>query len=163
MKPILLSIFFFLASMSLAMAQNEPEPIIDSEMKIQFSAPPGWKTTKKGDGYLMGSPNTSGFMLIKVQNFATIVSLKSAMEAGLQLEDGSKLVPVGDLNLLGNLGVSGIYVGAIDGTEMKGFLMALMPPSKGRAVICISVAPLYLFNQTNMDELKTLLRSVVFL
>ena len=44
------------------------------------------------------------------------------MEAGLQLEGGSKLVPVGDLNLLGNLGVSGIYVGAIHGTEMKGLL-----------------------------------------
>jgi hypothetical protein len=41
--------------------------------------------------------------------------------------------------------------------------MALMPPSEGRAVICISVAPADIFNQSNMDELKTLLRSVVFL
>lgn len=163
MKPILLSLFYFLASMSVLSAQNGQEPIIDSEMNIQFSAPAGWKTTKKDDGYLMGSTNTNGFMFINVQNFATIISLKSAMEAGLQLEDGTKLVPAGNLNLLGNIGVSGIYIGQIDGTEMKGFLMALMPPSRGRAAICISVAPVYLFNQTNMDELKSLLRSIIFL
>jgi hypothetical protein len=102
-------------------------------------------------------------MFINVQKFATIISLKAAMEAGLQLEDGSILVPAGNLTLLGNIGVSGMYIGQIDGTEMKGFLMALMPPSKGRAAICISVAPEYLFNQTNMDELKSLLRSIIFL
>jgi len=162
-KSILLSIFYILLSTSIVLAQYEVDPIVDNDMKLQFSAPEGWKTTKKADGYLMGSPNTNGFMLLKVQSIPTISSLKSAMEQGLQLEDGTKLEPVGELNMLGSLGVSGMYIGTIDGTEMKGFLMALMPPSKGRAVICISVAPIYLFNQTNMDELKTLLRSVIFL
>lgn len=147
----------------MSQAQTQNEPIIDNKMKLQFSAPAGWKISKKDDGYLMGSPNTSGFMLIKIQDFDSIISLKSAMESGILLEDGSKLLTDGDLNLLGDKGVSGMYMGAIDGTEMKGFLMALLPPSEGRAVICISVAPADIFNQSNLDELKTLLRSVVFL
>ena len=163
MKSILFSIFYLLACTSISLAQNEVKPIIDKEMKIQFSAPDGWKVTKKTDGYLMGSPNTNGFMFIKVQNFATIKDLKSAMKKGIKLEDGTELTPDGDINMLGSMGVSGIYLGSIDGTEMKGFLMALMPPSKGRAAISISVAPITLFNQSNMDELKILLRSVTFL
>jgi len=147
----------------MSQAQTQNEPIIDNKMKLQFSAPAGWKISKKDDGYLMGSPNTSGFMLIKVQDFDSIISLKSAMESGILLEDGSKLLTDGDLYLLGGKGVSGMYKGVIDGTEMTGFLMALLPPSEGRAVICISVAPADIFNQSNMDELKILLRSVVFL
>jgi hypothetical protein len=163
MKSILLSIFSLLVIISMSQAQTQNEPRIDNKMKIQFSAPVGWKISKKDDGYLIGSPHTSGFMLIKVQNFDSIISLKTAMESGILLEDGSKLLTDGDLNLLGDMGVSGMYLGAIDGTEMRGFLMALMPPSEGRAVICISVAPADIFNQSNIDELKTLLRSVVFL
>ena len=163
MKSILLSIFSLLVIISMSQAQTQNEPRIDNKMKIQFSAPVGWKISKKDDGYLIGSPHTSGFMLIKVQDFDSIISLKSAMESGILLEDGSKLLTDGDLNLLGDMGVSGMYLGAIDGTEMRGFLMALMPPSEGRAVICISVAPADIFNQSNIDELKTLLRSVVFL
>ena len=163
MKSILISIFYILTCTGISLAQDEAEPIVDKEMKIQFSAPDGWKVTKKTDGYLMGSPNTNGFMLIKVQNFATIKDLKSAMKKGIKLEDGTELTPDGDINMLGSMGVSGIYLGTIDGTEMKGFLMALMPPSKGRAAICISVAPISVFNQSNMDELKILLRSVTFL
>jgi hypothetical protein len=163
MKSVLLSIFSLLVIISMSHAQTQNEPRIDNKMKIQFTAPVGWKISKKDDGYLMGSPHTSGFMLIKVQDFDSIISLKSAMESGILLEDGSKLLTDGDLNLLGDMGVSGMYLGAIDGTEMRGFLMALMPPSEGRAVICISVAPADIFNQSNMDELKTLLRSVVFL
>ena len=69
----------------------------------------------------------------------------------------------GELSNLGNQGVSGMYRGTIDGKEMLGFLMALMPPSKGRAAICITVAPVDVFNQSNMDHLKILLRSVIFL
>ncbi len=163
MKVIFISICYFLVSLSTSMAQTVQESIIDEELKIQFSPPKGWKTSKKDNGYLMGSPNTSGFMLIKEQDFSNIIKLKSAMESGIELADGSVMKPIGELNLLGDVGVSGMYLGIIDGTQMKGFLMALMPPSKGRAVICLSVAPEYLFNQTNMDELKTLLRSVIFL
>jgi hypothetical protein len=85
------------------------------------------------------------------------------MEAGILQEDGSILELNGDLTNLGNQGVSGMYRGTIDGKEMLGFLMALMPPSKGRAAICIAVAPIDLFNQSNMDQLKILLRSVIFL
>jgi hypothetical protein len=163
MKLIPISIFYLLASINALMAQSEPEAIIDNEMKIQFSPPADWKTTKKENGYVIDSPNTSSFMLIKEEDFGTIVKLKSAMEAGIELEDGSIMKLSSELSLIGDIGVSGMYSGVMDGTPMKGFLMALMPPSKGRAVICLSVAPENLFNQTNTDELTTLLLSVIFL
>ena len=163
MKPFTLLIFFFLVGISLSLAQEENKVIVDNEMKIQFSVPDDWKATKKGDRYLMGSPDTNGFMLIQVQNYSSLKKLKAAMEAGILLEDGSKMKPSSELTMLGKQGVSGMFIGVVDGTKMNGFLMALLAPSTNRAAICISVAPSNLFNQTNMDELKTLLRSVIFL
>ena len=85
------------------------------------------------------------------------------MEAGIEQNDGTKLMLNGSLRLLGNQGVSGMYMGKIDEEEVTGFMMALFPPYETRAAICISVAPSKLFNQTNMDQLKLLLRSVIFL
>ena len=163
MKLILLSFFCFLGSINASLAQSDQEVIIDNEMKIQFTPPTDWKTSKKENYYLMASPTTSGFMLIMEEDFSTIVKLKSAMETGIELEDGAIMKLVGELNLIGDIGVSGMYEGVIDEKEVSGFLMALMPPSKGRAAICLSVAQENLFSQTNMDELKKLLGSVIFL
>jgi len=163
MKSTLIAIFLAGLTITSTQAQNNESVIKDNDQKIQFTVPDGWQSTKKGDGYLMGSENTHGFMLIKVQNFKSIKKLRSAMEAGIEQEDGSILALDGELSNLGKQGVSGMYKGTIDGTEMQGFLMALMPPSKGRAAICITVAPVELFNQSNMDQLKILLRSVIFL
>jgi hypothetical protein len=163
MKPTLIAVLLIGCSLTSTLAQDETSVIKDDEMKIQFTVPDGWKSTKKENGYLMGSENTNGFMLLKVQDFKSLKKLRLAMEAGIEQDDGSKLMVDGELSNLGNQGVSGMYRGTIDGKEMQGFLMALMPPSKGRAAICIAVAPIDLFNQGNMDQLKILLRSVLFL
>ena len=163
MKSTLIAILLIGFSLTSTLAQEDASIIKDDEMMIQFTIPDGWKSTKKDDGYLMGSENTNGFMMLKVQDFKSLKKLRLAMEAGIEQEDGSKLMVDGKLSNLGDQGVSGMYRGTIDGKEMQGFLMALMPPSKGRAAICITVAPIELFNQSNMDQLKILLRSVIFL
>jgi hypothetical protein len=162
MKSILLTLVYISLFSTGLWAQGNSEPIISEEMKIQFTPPEGWKATQKEYGYLMGSPNTPGFMTIKVQKVTSLKKLKSTMEAGIEQEDGSLLMPAGDLTMLGSQGVSGIYKGTVEGTEMTAFLMALMPPSKGRVAICVAVAPKDLFNQSNIDQLKLLMRSVVF-
>lgn len=163
MKSTLIAFLLIGFSLTSTLAQDDASLIKDDEMKIQFTIPDGWKSTKKDDGYLMGSENTNGFMMLKVQEFKSLKKLRLAMESGIEQDDGSKLMVDGKLSDLGKQGVSGMYRGTIDGKEMQGFLMALMPPSKGRAAICITVAPIELFNQSNMDQLKILLRSVIFL
>ena len=163
MKSTIIAFLLIGVSLPFAVAQDDSSTIKDNDIKIQFTVPDGWQSTQKADGYLMGSENTNGFMLIKVQDFKSLKKLRSAMEDGIEQEDGSKLELAGELSNLGNQGVSGMYLGKIDGIEMQGFLMALMPPSKGRAAICIAVAPAELFNQSTMDQLKILLRSVIFL
>lgn len=163
MRRIVVIVISIIITQSALIAQDAPEAIIDDEMKIQFTPPEGWQVTKKDIGYVMGSENTQGFMLLKVQDFKTLKKLKSAMESGVEQEDGSILKPAEELTMLGKQGVSGIYTGTIDDTEVTGFLMALLPPSKRMAVICISVAPQNNFNQSNIDQLKILLRSVIYL
>ena len=138
------------------------QKIADDDMGIEFTPPEGWQATKKEVGYLMGSAHTQGFMLLRSDEFKSIKALKSAMKKGIQQEDGSLLKPTKDLAILGDKGVSGMYSGTIDGTEMTGFMMALMPEGKGLAAICISVAPTNNFNQSNIDQIKLLMRNIKF-
>jgi hypothetical protein len=162
MKLTLALLCWLAISHTTTLAQADKEVIKDDDMKISFVVPDGWQATKRDNGYILGSTDTKGFMLVEVRHFESIKKLKKAMEAGIEQEDGSKLMPNGDLSMLGQQGVSGMYEGIIDDIEMTGFLMALMPPSKSKTVICISIAPKTIFNQSNMDQLKLLLRSVIF-
>lgn len=134
--------------------------VSDSNLGFDFTPPEGWIATKKEHGYVMGSTHTQGFMLLQSQDFKSQKALKNAMDAGIEQEDGTMMMPVGELNMLGKQGVSGMYAGKIDEVEMKGFMMAFMPEGKGIAAIGIAVAPATVFNQSNMDQLKLLLRSV---
>ena len=84
MKSTLIAILLIGFSLTSTIAQDEASVIKDDEMKIQFTIPEGWKSTKKDDGYLMGSENTNGFMLLKVQDFKTLKKLRLAMEAGIE-------------------------------------------------------------------------------
>jgi hypothetical protein len=140
-------------------AQTESNTIKDDSLGVTFIVPDGWSATKKPVGYVMGSASTQGFMLLNTDDFNSLKSLKAAMETGIEQQDGSMLTPDGDLAMLGKLGVSGMYQGVIDGIDMLGFMMAILPDGKGKAIICISVAPKNVFNQSNMDQLKILMRS----
>ncbi len=142
-------------------AQTEENIIKDDSLGVTFIVPDGWSATKKSVGYVMGSASTQGFMLLKTDEFSSLKNLKSAMKTGIQQQDGSMLTPDGDLSMLGKLGVSGMYQGVIDGIDMLGFMMAILPDGKGKAIICISVAPRNVFNQSNMDQLKILMRSAI--
>lgn len=143
-------------------ATANAQTVSDEDLGFDFTPPDGWNATKKAHGYVMGSANTQGFMLLQSQEFKSLKALKSAMQTGIEQEDGSLMTPEGDLNMLGKQGVAGMYTGIIDEVEMKGFMMALMPEGKGVAAIGIAVAPATVFNQSNMDQLKMLLRSVQF-
>ena len=136
--------------------------IENSDLGISFVVPEGWTATKKIDSYILGSSKASGFILLKTENLHSIREVKAAMEGGIELEDGSKLMPVEKLNLLGKQGVAGLYKGIIDEVEMTGYLMALMSTTKQKTVLCISVSPTPNFNQSNLDYVKILIRSVIF-
>lgn len=141
---------------------QDDKRITEDGLGFSFIVPDGWEVNRKDIGFVMGSAQTEGFMLIYRGDFKKLADLKKAMNNGIEQEDGSKLMPAYDLTDLGDQGVAGMFTGTIDGTEVKGFLMALLPPSKKKAAVCLSVAPASTFNQSNMDQLKILLKSVIF-
>lgn len=159
-KQILAVILVFLSS--LFVFGQETERILDKEMDISFGVPEGWKATKEGDYYLLGSPGTSGFMMIKTELLHSMNEVKAAMETGIKTKDGSVMKPAEELRQLGDQGVAGLYHGNIDDVEMTGYLMALMNAAKQKTVLVISVSPSASFNQSNLDNVKILLRSVIF-
>ena len=151
----------FLLLLNVAMAQDITRTNIP-EMGISFAVPDGWSATKKDDAYILSSPGFNGFIMLKTVLLHSINELQTAMENGIELQDSTKLVPVEDLKLLGQQGVSGIYQGMIDEQEMTGYLIALMETTKQKTVLCISVSPSDKFNQSNLDYVKILVRSVIF-
>lgn len=161
MRITLLAIILLSLCENPTLAQ-ETNRILDDEMGISFAVPQDWQATKEEDRYIMGSTGISGFMLIKTESLHSINELKEAMEAGIETKDGSIMTPAQDLSLLGQQGVAGLYHGKIDDVEMTGYLMALMNASKEKTVLCISISPSSNFNQSNLDYVKILLRSVIF-
>ena len=165
-QPLLMPLIVLLlfCTFNQSFAQDGPQTGRDEDMKLQFIVPSGWSVAKKEIGYVMVPyETTDGFILVKEDSFVSVKDLKVAMTNGITQENGTVLKPIGDLTDLGSQGVAGIFQGTIDEQEVKGFLMALMPPSGGRAAISVVVAPLEYFNQSHIDELKMLVRSIIFL
>ena len=143
--------------------QQEPQTIIDKEKRIQFTVPDGWTATEKEFGYRLDDNETKGFILIELKNHTSLSDLKLEVNKGITQEDGTLLTTLEPLTDLGSLGVMGLYQGKVKGKSVKGYLMALMPPSKSRAVITIIVVPKPIFDQSHIDELKALFSSIIFL
>ena len=154
-------LFCFILILNAASAQ-EAERTQDSELGISFSVPDGWSATKKGDAYILSSAGFNGFVMLKTELLHSINEVQSAMENGIELQDSTKMMPVEDLKLLGQQGVSGMYRGKIDEQDMTGYLIALMETNKQKTVLCISISPSDKFNQSNLDYVKILVRSVIF-
>ena len=146
-----------------SIAQQEPQTIIDKEKRIQFTVPGGWTATEKDFGYQLDANETNGFILIELKNHTSLSDLKLAVNKGITQEDGTLLTTLEPLTDLGSLGVMGLYQGKVDGKSVKGYLMAIMPPSKSRAVITIIVVPKATFDQSHIDELTALFGSIIFL
>lgn len=158
----LISILLIIVILPFSGFCQDESRIEDAEMGFSFSVPEGWQSSKKEDSYILGSPKANGFILVKTENLHSIKEVKTAMEGGIELEDGTKLMPVEKLNMLGKQGVSGLFRGVIDDVEMTGYLMALMSITKQKTVLCISVSPTPNFNQSNLDYVKIVIRSVIF-
>lgn len=144
-------------------AQNGPQTVRNEDLNIQFIVPADWTVNTKNGGYLLAPADTEGFIMINVQEVKSQTALREAMENGIVQDDGTKMMPVAELNDLGKQGVAGLYKGKLGENEMEGFMMALMPPTGERAVVAVVVAPVPYFNQSHMDILKSVVRSVVFL
>jgi hypothetical protein len=165
-QPLIISfiVMLLVSSLTTSFAQDGPQTVRDEDLKVQFIVPSGWSVTKKDIGYVMVPYETpDGFILVEVDSFVSVKELKVAMTNGITQEDGEVLTPIAELADLGSQGVAGLYEGMVDEKEVKGFLMALMPPSGGKAAIAIVVAPAEYFNQSHIDELKLLFRSIIFL
>lgn len=85
------------------------------------------------------------------------------MDNGIVQEDGSKLSLVNELQPMGEDGLAGMYEGSIDEKNVRGFMMGKLDKKSGKGVVIIVVAPQERFNQSHMDALKTIARTLTFI
>jgi len=135
----------------------------NTNLGIEFSHPTTWTLTPKVDGYLLGSTRLEGFILIRVQSYKTLKKMKAAMQNGIAQEDGNLLTLLNELQPFGENGLAGMYEGMVDEQKVRGFMMAKLDTKNGKGAITIVLAPETRFNQSHMDALKIIARSLKFL
>lgn len=133
----------------------------NADLGIEFTYPSNWNLTQKEDGYLMGVENKEGFILIKVEAYKSLKKMKASMQNGIAQEDGTVLTLLNELQPYGENALAGMYEGTVDEKKVKGFLIGKF--NKGKSAIAIVVAPETRFNQSHIDALKMIGRSLVFL
>ncbi len=135
----------------------------NTELGIEFTYPSNWNLSPKEDGYLLGVENREGFILIKVESYKSLKKMKASMQNGITQEDGSILSLLNELQPYGENALAGMYEGTVDENKVRGFLIGKFNNKNNKSAITIVVAPETRFNQSHMDALKMIGRSLVFL
>ena len=159
MKSISIILVILLVS-TISWAQ---ESETNADLGIQFSYPSNWNLTPKEGGYLLSVEKREGFVLIKIEAYKSLKKMKDSMQNGITQEDGAVLTLLNELQPYGENGLAGMYEGTIDEKKMKGFLIGKFHEKTNKSAITIVIAPADRFNQSHIDALKMIGRSLKFL
>lgn len=159
MKPFsLILILLFVANLSVAQKTEN-----NADLGIEFNYPSNWSPTVQKDGYLIGSEKLEGFILVRVGSFKSLKKMKASMQNGITQENGSVLTLLNELQPYGENALAGMYEGTVDEQKVRGFLIGKFNTKNNKSAFAIVVAPENRFNQSHMDALKMIGRSMTFL
>lgn len=144
-------------------AQEFEKKETNETLGVEFTYPINWKPTTQEGGYILGSEGLEGFILIRVESYKSMKKMKEAMKNGIEQDDGSKLTLINDLQAMGDSGLAGMYQGIVDEQKVRGFMMSKLDKKSGKGAVVIVVAPEERFNQSHMDALKTIARTLTFI
>lgn len=153
-------ILYFLSISNLVLAQEKEA---NTSLGIEFSYPSNWTPTANENGYLIGSEKLEGFILIRVESYKSIKKMKASMQNGITQEDGTMLTLLNELKPYGENAFAGMYEGTVDKQLVRGFMIGKFNKGNNKSAITIVVAPATRFNQSHMDALKMIGRSLIFL
>lgn len=159
MRTIYLAISFLL----IANFSNAQKTETSAELGIEFDHPTNWAPTAKEDGYVLGSEKLEGFIIIRVGSYKSLKKMKASMETGIEQEDGTLLSLLNELRPYGENALAGMYEGTVDEQKVRGFLIGKYNPKTNKSAFAIVVAPSDRFNQSHMDGLKMIGRTLKFL
>ncbi len=135
----------------------------NKKLGIEFEYFSNWVLTEKPDGYLLGSEKIEGFIIIRVESYKSLKAMKSSMKEGIKKEDGTMLTLASELRPYGENALAGMYEGVVDEKKVRGFLIGKLEPKSKKSVFAIVVAPEERFNQSHMDAVKIIGRTLKFL
>lgn len=135
----------------------------NTSLGIEFSYPSNWTPTANENGYLIGSEKLEGFILVRVESYKSIKKMKASMQNGITQENGTMLTLINELKPYGENAFAGMYEGTVDEQLVRGFMIGKFNKANNKSAITIVVAPATRFNQSHMDALKMIGRSLTFL
>jgi len=116
------------------------EQVKDAINGYIFNVPKGWVHQQADGQILMGSNTIPGIISVSPHQAKSLQELQDLMSQGLQ-EEGVYLMPDGAFQQQAQNRISGYYKGSVQGTQAKGYLVALLSPNGGGVYILALSTP----------------------
>ncbi|NBC83244.1 MAG: hypothetical protein GVY19_07655 [Bacteroidetes bacterium] len=111
---------------------------------ISFNIPEGWVGQETDGGYLMGSNNVPGLIMMIPHEIQSVKQLEAEARRGLNEGNGTALSLQGDIEQLGNNAIGGEYSGTLEWQAAKGYAVGTINPhGTGVTIIAITTADKY--------------------
>lgn len=141
------------------------EQVRDAINGYSFNVPDGWVHQQADGEILLGSHTIAGIISVSPHQAKSMQELQGLMSQGLQ-EEGIYLMPDGAFQQQTQNRITGYYKGSVQGTQAKGYLLALLSPHGGGAYILalstpdklgqeIETAATYLASTTQFSKRET--------
>jgi hypothetical protein len=132
------------------------------EPGISFDIPQGWQGHEGEDMVILGSTTVPGIVIITTHT-STIDELMREAKSGIVDQNGTRLTLNGQLRMVGNNAVAGMFQGTMEYQPAKGYIIGVENPHEGGVgVTIISATTQEAFSQANIDVADQLYGSFNF-
>ncbi|MCP5050073.1 MAG: hypothetical protein GY940_23105 [bacterium] len=132
----------------------------NDEWGMTFKTPAGWTAKLTESGYVLGSNNQKGLMIILPHEAKSLQQLRMEAQQGLH-EGNTNLNPSGALNTFGQNGIAGEFKGTLEGQQAQAYAIGLISPYGPGATILVAAEP-QSFSNKHKESANQLARSIQF-
>jgi hypothetical protein len=136
----------FILSLFLAIgvqAQGLTGTVKHPQWGVTFTMPDGWVGRQGSEGYLFGSHTERGFVLILPHQYATLETLRTEAQKGLDDGFGTRLEVDGAIQPFGERGLAAALQGQVEGQAARAYVVSVLGPSGGGVTVLSAVEPAY--------------------
>ncbi|MTB52090.1 hypothetical protein [Lewinella sp. W8] len=157
---VLLPIAFLLTATSL-LAQLRGHVNYET-LGVSFDIPPGWFGQEGEDMVILGSNTVPGLVILTTHSSSREELIQEA-RAGIADQNGTNMQLGGELKMLGDHAVGGMFTGTMEHQAAKGYIIGMANPQEGGiGVTIISASTQEAFSQANIEVADQLYQSFTF-
>ena len=129
---------------------------------LAFQPPSRWTARQTPDGYLLGSNQHKGILLVLPNDATTVAEMEAGARQGIREADGTALLlDAATLTPFGDTGLEGRFSGTLQGDRADAHVIGLLS-NRGSGVIVLAATTPEAFSEVHVAAARELARSVSF-